>query len=821
MANTVATRVGGYLSALARRAFASGSLVRHLSVGRAFVARLFGRLFGRARQLHASLRQLWLELSLRSGELWLGLSLRTKFLLALIVTTFGLTSATLVAVRHVAENHARQQIVADTSSSLAAFQVLFHENDLALKRKADLLATVASMRDGYDPSVLDAGMDPVEEGSSQLTVLADEHSNIKALRTSQPNLDQSVVQKRLANSLRQKNTSDWWYVGGDLYQVVLQPVDRRDGRESAKSDIVVVGRVVNDAMVRDLGRISASQVAFTNGNNLVATTLSVFDRYAFGERLKSLAGPRDIQISGHRFFARSLQLTETPGADVRVTVLKSYSDADAFLAVLNRVHLALVLLGLIASIGIAVVISDKFTRPLANLDKGVQALELGDYSFPLHIEGGDEVAHLTRAFDKMRTTLQRNETQKQQLEDQLRQAQKMEALGRLAGGVAHDFNNLLTIIKGHNDLMMERIDPADSLSKSGGQIRKAADRAAQLTMQMLAFSRRQALQPTIVDLNFVVADMSKLLKRLIREDIEVAICPGETLGRIKADAGQIGQVILNLVVNACDAMPQGGKLAIETQNVIVAASENQLTVKPGRYVVLSVADTGHGMDEETKARLFEPFFTTKPEGKGTGLGLATVYGVVMQSGGSVAVDSAPGRGAKFSIYLPSVGQKAEPARAEKVAVERHGSGELVLLVEDEAEVRALAQEFLASAGYRVITAVDGQEALEIANRQDKRIDLLVTDIVMPRMRGTELAKRLLARNPRLKVVYMSGYVDNDDAAAAFLAGSRFVQKPFSSQALLNHVHVALRAESFSAESSRGRRLPKKTLRPLVEAIPHS
>jgi nitrogen-specific signal transduction histidine kinase len=393
----------------------------------------------------------------------------------------------------------------------------------------------------------------------------------------------------------------------------------------------------------------------------------------------------------------------------------------------------------------------------------------------------------------MRDTLQKNEAQKQQLEDQLRQSQKMEALGRLAGGVAHDFNNLLTVIKGHSELITDRMPPADPVLMSGQQIRKAADRAATLTRQMLAFSRKQALQPKVLNVNAVVEDIGKLLKRLIPEDIEVVFRAEESLGRVKADASQLEQVLLNLTINARDAMPQGGKLTIETHNVTVDAelARTRPSVEPGDYVKLAVIDTGTGMDAETKAHIFEPFFTTKEPGKGTGLGLATVYGVVKQTGGFLWVDTETGVGSKFEIYLPRVYEKVDADVVLQSSPVRNVGIQTVLLVEDEAEVRAVAREFLTSAGYCVLTAEDGERALQIAEH-DSTIDILVTDVIMPRMRGPELAKRLMRLRPRLKVVYVSGYLEPHETDGDFLKEAFFLNKPFSREMLVNQIGEALR-----------------------------
>ena len=450
------------------------------------------------------------------------------------------------------------------------------------------------------------------------------------------------------------------------------------------------------------------------------------------------------------------------------------------------------------------VISDRSTRPLTRLAEGVRALEQGDFTYPLKPDGGDEVAEVTRAFQDMRGTLQKNEvqrqqheTQRQQLEGQLRQAQKMDAMGRLAGGVAHDFNNLLTVIKGNSTLLVDCLQSDDRLLGCARQIESAADRAASLTRQLLAFCRMQVLQPKILDLNVLVSEMCKLLRRLIREDISFTFHAGQSLGRVKADPGQIEQVIMNLVVNAGDAMPTGGSLTIETHNVTVDEQRviTRPPIRPGEYVLLSVTDIGQGMDAETKARIFEPFFTTKERGKGTGLGLATVYGIIKQSGGCVWVESEPGSGARFEVYLPRVNEDVEdPATAEETETTPARRRKTVLVVEDEDGVRELASAFLQSAGYTVLTARDGTEALSIAERSEDPVHLLLTDVVMPKMRGPELAKRLKGLRNSLSIIYMSGYLEYNRGTEDFLEEGFFLQKPFSRDALVHKVGEALRSK---------------------------
>jgi len=427
------------------------------------------------------------------------------------------------------------------------------------------------------------------------------------------------------------------------------------------------------------------------------------------------------------------------------------------------------------------------------------------------------LSELTRAFDGMRDTLERNETQRGQLEGQLRQAQKMEALGRMAGGVAHDFNNLLTVIRGHSDLLLDRMQPQDPLYRSSQQIRKTSDRAASLTRQMLAFSRMQVLQPKVLDLNELIADMGKLLRRLIREDIEFSLRLGDSLGRVKADPSQLEQVLLNLTVNAGDAMPLGGKLTIETQNLVVDHNNAHLhsSVEFGDYVVLSVSDTGHGMDAATKARIFEPFFTTKEPGKGTGLGLATVYGIVKQSGGFIHVDSAPGSGARFKVYLPQSFEQIETVPQFPVLPETIVGRKTVLVVEDEREVRELACEFLNSAGYSVLTAEDGMEALDIVKRFGNSINVVLTDIVMPKMRGPALAKRLKTLLPHIKIVFMTGYLEQSAPGDDFLQDAFFLQKPFSRESLVGQVGESLKDSPLPARLPSSK--PKPT--PLPESLP--
>ena len=375
----------------------------------------------------------------------------------------------------------------------------------------------------------------------------------------------------------------------------------------------------------------------------------------------------------------------------------------------------------------------------------------------------------------------RNITEQKQLEDQFRQSQKMEAVGRLTGGIAHDFNNLLTVISGHTEMAMTKLDAQDPLQNDLQEVQKAAVRAADLTRQLLAYSRKQTLQPKVLDLNNVITNLDKMLRRLISEDIILETIPREELWRVEADPGQIEQVIINLVVNARDAMPDGGKLVIETQNVELDEeyTNNHVGVTPGSYVMLAVSDTGCGMTDEIRVQIFDPFFSTKEEGKGTGLGLSTVYGIVKQSGGHIWVYSEPGKGTTFKIYLPMVREEAEEFVHRAEVGEAPSGTETVLVVEDEQSVRLLASRILKMQGYNVLEAQNGGEAYLMCEKMEKPVDLVVTDVIMPVMSGAELIKKLREIWTDFKVLFMSGYTSNAIVHSGVLdSDTPYLQKPF-------------------------------------------
>lgn len=411
-----------------------------------------------------------------------------------------------------------------------------------------------------------------------------------------------------------------------------------------------------------------------------------------------------------------------------------------------------------------------------------------------HDDLEQRVQERTAELAKANEDLRREAKEKADLQAQLVQSQKMEAVGRLAGGVAHDFNNLLTAIGGYSAFLLESLDAGDKNRDDVEQIKKAAERASALTRQLLAFSRQQVLALKVLDCNSLIADLEKMLRRIIGEDVKLATVLSSTAGRIKADPGQIEQVVLNLVVNAKDAMPHGGQITIETADVELKEdyARMHLQVKPGSYVMLAVTDGGTGMDAKTLGHLFEPFFTTKEQGKGTGLGLATVYGIVKQSGGGIYVYSEPGHGTTFKVYLPRVDEAAQLAAASPAPARASGGCETILLIEDDELVRTFIHRALRERGYDVLVAREPGEAVRLCEGHPDPIHLILTDVIMPQMHGPALLKRLSPLHPESKVVFMSGYTDTAVTYHDLLErGVPFLQKPLAPDALARKVREAL------------------------------
>ncbi len=471
---------------------------------------------------------------------------------------------------------------------------------------------------------------------------------------------------------------------------------------------------------------------------------------------------------------------------------------------------------LVVAVAASYVMARRFVRPITQLALSTEAIAMGEFRVPIAYRRDDEIGDLTVALAEMsrelgesrvelesRATelsganeqLLREMSERKELEAQLLQSQKMEAVGRLAGGVAHDFNNLLTAILGYAQLGAKEAAADGRLGVALQEITRAGERAADLTRQLLAFSRRQIIEPQIVDLNDLILKLDGMLRRLIGENIELITVPGADMPVVKVDPGQVEQVIVNLAVNARDAMPQGGALTIETARVTLGesyASQNPEAL-PGEYVVIAVSDNGVGIASDIKARIFEPFFTTKERGKGTGLGLSTCYGIVKQNGGHISVYSEPGQGATFKVYLPSIGERPSLDQALSEEDDLLTGSETVLLVEDEPSVRQLATSALRTYGYSVLEAADGQQALKLAKaRTGTDIHLLVTDVVMPAMGGRELVDGLVAIHPETKVLYMSGYTDDAIVHHGVLEeGTEFLQKPFTPVTLGRRVREIL------------------------------
>jgi signal transduction histidine kinase len=724
------------------------------------------------------------------------LRLRTKILLSLILVIAALTFSTLLIVGQSAEGQVQKAIEQDTRNSVLTFENIRAERQLELSRNAELISTLpavkALMADSGAASMDDAFEGVWQSKNLDLLALADWTGKIVALHTSSPGFPISTAQEMFEQSRGASEKGTWWFGHGHLYQAAMRPIDLSDPPTKMHLGTVIVGREIDSQVAREVGRIALCQIAFRYGDEPVVSSFAALDERTVSDGLSPRVPSGKFEIGDKRYLFSSVNLTPTLHSGLTLTVFKPYDEAFAYI---NHLNESLILLGLGAVVigGITVfLISSTFTRPLEQLVAAVQALEEGNFVYPLGPDTGDEVSQVTAAFERMRVTLRSNEEQTQMLSEQLRHSQKMEAVGRLAGGVAHDFNNLLTVIKGHSDLLELKLGSLSPVQHSVMQVKKAADRATALTRQLLAFSRMQVLQPQVLDLNAVIADVNKMMPVLLGEEVEYNFLPGERLAHIKADPSQIEQVLVNLAVNARDAMSKGGKLTVTTQNVVLDEeyARTHPPVVAGKYVLVVVADTGHGMDEQTKSRIFEPFFTTKELGKGTGLGLSTVYGIVKQSGGYIWVDSAVNQGTRFEIFLPQTTEAVSLIeQKEKFRPMDKGTG-TVLLAEDEEAVRELACEFLRASGYHVIAAKDGIEALELAEQEKKSIDVLVTDVVMPRMRGTELAMRLKRAHPDINVVYMSGYLEHN-SDDSFLTNAELLQKPFSRESLLQKLYAVL------------------------------
>ncbi|HVP52024.1 MAG TPA: ATP-binding protein [Terriglobales bacterium] len=721
------------------------------------------------------------------------MKLRTKFLLSLLLVTTGLTGASLFIVRRSVRLHARKELSQELVDSAARLRDFQDQRELAAERSAELLAAaplLKAMMVTHDPATIqDASLGIWHTAGADLFALAGPSGEVMALHNNGRQLPQAAVKGLLAP---RNAEPDWWSVGGRVYQVFYHSVDAGSSSDRNSLGVLAVGYEVGPLLAQQISRVAGAQVGFRTRGRIVAGTLNVEQTLA----LQALArvppghGPQQIELGGEAFMTSSFPLSSRSG-DVELIVLKSFDRATVFMTRMNRLIIGVGVVAVLLGAGFVLLVSHTFTRPLGELVTGVRALSKGDFSFPLKVTGNDEVAELTSAFDRMRSSLE--ETQKRMVN-----SARLEAVGQLAGGVAHDFNNLITIIKGYTDLLLSELQPGDPGAKYAEEVRKAGDRAASLTRQLLAFSRKQVLQPQAVELNLVIANLQNMLKVLVGEHIELITLPGAGLPEVLADPGQMEQVIMNLVVNARDAMPNGGKIEIRTATVEMGkATAAARGVKPGRYVRLSVADTGCGMTEATLKQIFQPFFTTKEVGKGTGLGLAIVYGVVKQSGGVVEVESKLGEGSTFHVFLPELTAESAAITPEQDQSKSRAGTEKILVVEDEAGVRNMVREALVQRGYKVLEARNGEEALRVFEEQGRNIDLLLMDVVMPKGGGLDVAERLRACSP--KILLMSGYTDRINE----IEKSRFhlLYKPFAPDTLAQRIREVLDRRSATSSSS--------------------
>jgi signal transduction histidine kinase/CheY-like chemotaxis protein len=719
--------------------------------------------------------------------------------------TAGLTAATLSVVSYSVERRIRTSLRQELRDSVNTYQTFEQQRETTSVRSAELLANLplvrALMTTNDVATIQDESANIWELSGSDLLVLANRSGAVVGLQSKSQGFTRERTQELMRAAMQKGDGQNWWFSDGHLYEVWLQPIYFGAAKQDSTMGVLAIGHEIDNRAAKDFSKIVSSDVVVRCSGATVATTLPGVPADAFSPlaptRSAGAGAAQEVQVGNERYLVSTVLLSSPGDLPVSLSVLKSLDKATEFLHRLNRILLGLGLLSVITGGVLVFLISHTFTRPLSSLVVSVRALEQGDYSHPLEKGGDGEVGEVTEAFGRMRATLKSAQEEQKLLEERLRQAHKMEAVGRLAGGVAHDFNNLLTVIRGNTDLLLDS-DKTDRLQhRYLEQIQKAGDRAVSMTRQLLAFSRMQVLQPRVLDLNLTISEMSKMLPRLIGEHIEFSFLPAPALATVLADPGQIEQVFLNLAVNARDAMPDGGKLTVRTKNVVMDAANaaRHQPMSPGDYVLLAVSDTGHGMDAETKARIFEPFFTTKEFGKGTGLGLATVYGIVKQSGGFIWVESSPGTGATFEIYLPCSGKLAENGMEQAASISIPRGSETILLAEDETGVRELASEFLSSAGYTVLVAADGAEALNIAAKHPHPIHLLLTDMVMPRMGGAELAERLWKTRPETRAVFMTGYAEfpskNNDEA--FSIDVCVLQKPFTRLTLLEKIREAVRA----------------------------
>ena len=720
--------------------------------------------------------------------------LRTKLLISMFGIVFLLTSSVLVLV----QARMKDQVRGDLATNVRQESRVYAEVERTRREQSRLTAEMiadqpilkALMSTNDRLTVQDASAAVLLTSRADLLILENQSGEILGLHTRSADVTLATAQPLMKAS---SGEEDWWFINGHLYDVNFVPLLAGKGLEERVLGRMALGREIKNEPILSDGAFGRSAFIFERQGSVLLSSLSpeVWDEVHAGlaRAANAADGEQEFEVRGERYLAASVEL---PGDHpVRLYCLQSYDRATTFLAVLNRMLLVLGAVAVLAGAAVAFFLSRQITRPIELLVAGARQLQKGDFEFQIPIRGKDEVADLGRAFTEMRDSL------KASREVMVRSA-RLEAVGRLAGGVAHDFNNLVMIIKGYGDMLL---DSATAESRPHiEEIKRAGDRASALTRQLLAFSRKQVLEPQILDPNQIVKNMVKMLRVLIGEDIDLVTSLSDAIGRVQADPGQLEQVVMNLAVNARDAMPDGGKLIIETaQTELDAAYATAHTdVTAGVYVLIAVTDTGFGMSKETLEHIFEPFFTTKEPGKGTGLGLATVYGIVKQSRAHITVYSEPGKGTTFKIYLPSLDKSIPLSQSLPMAAVPRGQG-TVLLAEDEAPLRVLAAESLKKLGYTVLQAGNGLEAIAVADAYPGKIDIVITDVVMPRMGGPELVAKLKDRRNDFCVIFMSGYTEAGAMETSRIgADAVLLNKPFSTEVLARKINEVQRNSPHSS-----------------------
>jgi signal transduction histidine kinase/ActR/RegA family two-component response regulator len=717
--------------------------------------------------------------------------LRTKLLVSMVAVVFFLTVAVLVLVQARMRQHVREDLGATLRAESAAYIHIEDARRMLAQQSARLIAdqpTLKALMSTNDRLTVEDGSKPLLETSrADVLLLENPAGEILAFHAKSDAVAVSRLKELMGEST---GDQDWWFAGGHLYHVSFAAIVAGEAHAERNLGRLALCNEISAKSILDNGSFGQTDTIIERKGTVILSSLpadvsSAFEK-AIAIQRKAPDEIQEINLAGERYLTN---FAEFPGDHpVRFYSLESFDQATIFLHALNRMLLVLGAVAVFAGIVIAFISSKQITRPIERLALATRQLQKGDYESKIPVIGSDEVADLTVAFGEMRDSLR-------QSRDELVRSARLEAVGRLAGGVAHDFNNLVMIIKGYSDLLL---DTAGAKEKPYlEEIKNAGERASGLTRQLLAFSRKQVLEPQIFDPNQTMRNMVKMLRVLIGEDIELVTQFTDNIGRIQADPGQIEQVIMNLAVNARDAMPNGGKLTIESHasQLDEAYAAIHSEVRPGSYILIAVTDTGTGMSKETLTHIFEPFFTTKELGRGTGLGLATVYGIVKQSRGHITVYSEVDHGTVFKIYLPATTQSAKVSPTLQATVRPTGDA-TILLVEDEAALQGLVTESLKRLGHTVLQASNGVEALAVAEHHAGKIDIVITDVVMPRMGGPELVGKLREKRPEIAVIFMSGYTSATELENAKIGSEAvLLNKPFSTDLLAQKISEMQRKSS--------------------------